>query len=350
MPSELAIPVSAYSSNSGPMTLFPIMAREKTTVDKSVAYFDPPGIPRLMAIIGRIEGSDERTAYSSMELPIRVPPVAKKQQEIRDITTALRSGLGLSFMDEDVKPGPSPNDPPDVVLAYLGRQWRIETAQVHMPGRRKGNQVSRWMEFATVLDKILDDAPRLKSRLRAHRGHVVYVGFGDQNRPAAAAGPRSDYDEFIQFLATQNPPKVALPAGVPKDAPPGHVVRSEDGRFTLTWARGSTGSLVERMLDFDLGLMYATDATETTLRNEVLRIVRDHDHPANDLLILSIGASTHRGWKFPSSALLADLAFNDSQLTDAMATNYLRSVALFDEDTNRLLWLKGEPPWAKATT
>jgi hypothetical protein len=94
------------------------------------------------------------------------------------------------------------------------------------------------------------------------------------------------------------------------------------------------------MLDFDLGLMYATDATETTLRNEVLRIVRDHDHPENDLLILSIGASTDRGWKFPSSALLADLAFNDSQLPDTMATNHLRNVALFEEGTNRLLWLK----------
>src|SRR6185436_19745470 len=108
--------------------------------------------------------------------------------------------------------------------------------------------VSRWMEFARVFERIATDAAKLKARLRAHRGHVLYVGFGEHGRPAIAAGPRSEYDRFLQFLTDQAPPRIALPAGVPKEAPPGHLVRSDDGHFTLTWARGSTGSLLDRML------------------------------------------------------------------------------------------------------
>lgn len=346
---DLKVAASARISRSGPMALFPLQATADTKIERSTVSFDPPGIPRLMGTVGHIIDSGERIAYFSMELPIRVSPVTLQQQEIRDVASALRSGLRLIFEDDSITSGRSPNDPPDVILNYLGERWQIETAQVHMPGSGKGNEVSRWMEFARLLDRILVDAPRLKSKLRAHRGHVLYVGFGNRERPAIAAGPRVDYAEFLQFLAEHAPPKVELPVGVPNDAPTGHLVRSDDGRFNMTWVRGSTGSLLERMLGFDLGLMYATDVTESRLRGELRRIVDDHDHPVNDLVILALGMPTGSGWQFPSSSLLADLALNDPRLPDDITTNHLHNIALFDAGSNQLRWLKGKPPWASCS-
>jgi hypothetical protein len=90
------------------------------------------------------------------------------------------------------------------------------------------------------------------------------------------------------------------------------------------------------MVGFDLGLLYATDVTESSMRKEIARIVSDHDHPDNDLVILSLGAPIGSGWKFPSSSLLADLAFNDPQLPDALHVNHSRNVLLYDVDSNRV--------------
>ena len=103
-------------------------------------------------------------------------------------------------------------------------------------------------------------------------------------------------------------------------------------------------------MGFDLGLLYATDVTESRMREEVFRIVNDHDHPANDLVVLSVGAPTGSGWRFPSSSLLSDLTFNDPKLPDALHTDHLRNILLYDVESNNVRWLKGGNPWRPQET
>jgi hypothetical protein len=334
------------AGNDG-MALFPIYLEKGITVRSFHTDFEPPGIPRLMAVSGELEKTAEPVVALSMELPRRVPPVERAIQELRDVEGALQAGLALAVPDGSLRRGPDPNEPPDLLFRNRGKEWRLETAQIHMPATKGRNEVSRWMEFSRTTDRMISAAGRLKGKLRAHSGHVVYVGFGRGQQVTASASPRRDVDDFVDFLANLHPPRIILPGGIPRQAPPNHVVRSDDGRFAVTWMPGSTGSLFERMLGFELGLMHTTQVTRAQLREEIGRVITDHDDSRNDLLVLVIGAPTVDGWTFPSASLLAKMAFEDPglHLTVSIVARQVENILLFDHLRATTRWLRGSPPW-----
>jgi hypothetical protein len=118
------------------MPFFPLRARKDAVTKRTVAQFDPPEIPRLVAMMVELVGSRETAAIFSMDLPSKYRPTTRQQQELRDVETALKAGLQLEFENRDLKALAS--DPPDMEFQHRGGSWGIETAQIHMPLEVRG--------------------------------------------------------------------------------------------------------------------------------------------------------------------------------------------------------------------
>lgn len=68
---------------------------------------------------------------------------------------------------------------------------------------------------------------------------------------------------------------------------------------------------------FEIGMAYSTTDTTTTIWQELLRVVRDHDQNRIDHLLITVGGPDQDGFMFPAESYLIDTALNMPEpLTD----------------------------------
>jgi hypothetical protein len=98
-------------------------------------------------------------------------------------------------------------------------------------------------------------------------------------------------------------------------------------------------------MGFELALGYHATVTRTDLRNELRRLIEDHDSGRTDTLVVTVNAPLKSGLEFPSNKLAADMLFDDEQPLDGWAPAGITSIALHDQSEHRVKWLLGAAPW-----
>ena len=131
---------------------------------------------------------------------------------------------------------------------------------------------------------------------------------------------------------------------MPTTAPPDTVVWNADSTIGLSRGDlpGTYTSTLTGVLGFELALVYGVTVRQSDARAELQRVVADHDHPAVDVLVVSVNATIRQGLYFPSTQVMADLVLDDPDPLADMTLPHLNRVALHDAaEPGRIRWLVG---------
>ena len=90
---------------------------------------------------------------------------------------------------------------------------------------------------------------------------------------------------------------------------------SSDRSVYFTWTqlpRWYSSRFCHR-IGFELALGYHATVSRTDLRNELRRIIEDHDSPDTETLVVTVNAPMRSGLEFPTSAVVACMLFEEDQ-------------------------------------
>lgn len=325
-----------------PWAGFPLVMEHDILGAKEVVRDDGTGAITLMAFTGH-DRAGEPLAKIVVDLPDRryynqrLSNDRKVNQELHDVWSFLEAAYGHPFTADELTPGPDRNAPPDVRVCSRSLALDVETTQLLLPGTGGGqNSVSKWSLFEQVNDWLVDQSNRLAGRLRTYRGHVVYLWFTDGSSEMQQLPPRRIAADVAAFLAAQSP----------STAPTDRILKSDDGRIQATWlpARPSRQpSAFERLYGFRLGISYDQVLTRKAFRAELQRLVKQHDKPGFDVLLITLGTPTRAGWRFPSAGLLSAALQAEPDPLNGLAPKHVERLAVYDGHESAVRWLVGSP-------
>ena len=329
----------------GPWAGFPLVMEHDILGAKEVISCDrDTQALRLFGFIGH-DKAGEPLAKLVVDLPerrfhhVRLSANAKIDQELHDVLAFLEvDHPGQQIKAHDLVPGDDPNTAPDVIVRSGDLKFSVETTQLLVPGTSSGrNVLSKWSLFEQVNGWLVDQSNRMASRLRAHRGHVVYLWFTDGLSAMQQLPPRNIGGAIAEFLA----------ANPPDSTPPDRTLKSQDGRIQATWlpVRPSRApSAFERLYKFRLGVSYDQILTRKGFRNEVQRLIQKHDCPGFDVLLLTIGTPTRAGWHFPSAGLLSAALQAEPDVLAGYKPEHVCRIAVYDAHQKTARWVLGGAP------
>lgn len=307
---------------------------------KEVVRDDGTGAFTLLAFTGH-DRMGEPLAKIVVDLPDRsyydrrLSSDRKADQELHDVWAFLECAYGRPFTADELTPGPDRYAPPDVQVRSRSLTLDVESTQLLLPGTRGGqNSVSKWSLFEQVNDWLVDQSNRLGGRLRAYRGYVVYLWFTDGTSELQQLPPRRIAADVAEFLA----------AHPPSATPADRIVKSDDGRIQATWlpARSSRQpSAFERLFGFRLGISYDQVLTREGFRSELQRLIRQHDKPGFDMLLITLGTPTRGGWRFPSAGLLSAAMQAEPDPLNGLVPEHVERIAVYDGHRKAVRWLIG---------
>ncbi|MEX5710173.1 hypothetical protein AB1484_18165, partial [Parafrankia sp. FMc6] len=262
----------------------------------------------------------------------RLAQNSKANQELHDVFSFLHLHYSDCVDVKDLSCGPDPNKAPDVIARIEGEDLAIETMQLILPGVTKHeNAQSRWSHFERIADWMLERSSRLASRLRAHRGCVVYIGFDEEVRRTLRIRPDLMPERVTDFLASYTPT-------------PDRVQTGEDGLVRASWMpirRPSSLTAFEQAFGFRLGVNYDQTLTRADLLSEFQRLVHSHDKKGADMLLVTIGTPTRDGWKFPSSEMISMGIRSEPDPLAGHAPTNVSGVAVLDAVHSTARWVSG---------
>jgi hypothetical protein len=300
------------------------------------------------------------------EAPYRDPTIAsglralrgpqfKFIQELRDVRR-LFAAVGIPDSRYTLEAGPDPNGAPDLVATLADRSLAVEATHLHLPappGESHQSGVAVASAFENLVNRLIEHSATLKSRLRAHRGYRVFVFFGGADGRALEMPPKVrgkiNLDQLVAFLKATNPPPIFSERE--REAPDEHISEAiqynDDQSIGLTWQRltgpPSPPSSVWRALGFDLGLGRAREIMQQEVTDEVRRLVKQHDKADIDLLVITTGAPTRDGWKYPSDGVCSYLLKSATDPLSGYTPQRIKNVVLHDLMFDRTVrWLFGD--------
>lgn len=308
-------------------------------------------------IVAGMAGNDlstgERMVYISADTPQQVrQPLDKQAAELLDVQRFLAHEYPNALVE--VRPGPQPNQPPDVMATVNHEELHVEAAQLLAPASSAASKQltspSRWREFTKTREELMRRCRPLSSRLRRHRGTVVHVWYASPETfltgtglPSLKTGP----DDTIALLSSvAPPPPPPWRIGLPASAGPGSVAWNADQTIGVTWADLPAGyaSTFFALLGFELALVHGQAIRLADARGELRRIVEQHDTAAADVLVVSTNTALRSGLYFPSSKFVADMLFDDVDPLGAWSPANIARVALHDPDEpGHVRWVHGDP-------
>lgn len=314
------------------------------------SLFPGTGIPRCMAASGVTNGDDrpaEPVLVTSFDLPEQTAAeVDKPAQEVRDVDAFLRDALPPSRITSACIV--NPNDPPDVLAFVDGAPFGIEATQLLPPEPEldKANWIiGRWKSFEQFRDKVLERDPR---SLTQHRGLLTVMHFGGHEPAAAKRLPpkRANVGSAIAALLTATP---VVRDGMHAANPPPHLEDSEvrqwssDRSIFFTWTQLPPWyqSPFYNRMGFELALGYHATVTRSDLRDELFRLIDDHDGQETETLVVTLNAPVRSGLTFPSSGLIAKMLFEDEQPLEGWTPAHIERVALHDQGEKQVKWILG---------
>lgn len=311
-------------------------------------------IPRCSAMWGMTRPSDgpgEPVLVVGFDFPEQTAAaVDKPAQETRDVDAFLRDTLPPGRITSACIV--NPNDPPDVLAFVDGSPFGIEATQLLPPEPEldKANWiVGRWRSFEQFRSKVLEQGP---SSLAQHRGLLTVMHFGGQDLTATKRLPpkRTNLGSAIAALRTAKP---VVRDGMNAANPPPHVDDSEvrqwssDKSIFFTWTQLPPWyqSPFYNRMGFELALGYHATVTRSDLRNELFRLIDDHDRQETETLVVTLNAPVRSGLTFPSNGLIAKVLFEDEQPLDGWTPSHIKRVALHNQAEKNVKWILGSSPW-----
>lgn len=202
----------------------------------------------------------------------------------------------------NVMPG---SNPPDFTAELAdGTEVGIDVTQLTVSSR-----ISAQARFERIQAAVLERAGGEFSRLR---GHFLYVWFTD---PSGDASPHDDpegIDDVVDALADYVPDTswAATPMPPPYvKVDPDVQLLSGGCRFYAVQLRDAVpASRFYEATGFELVLAYQSSDTLASPWRELWRLVKKHDKPKIQHLLLTVGGPKANGVAFPSEALIFDAA------------------------------------------
>jgi hypothetical protein len=309
------------------------------------------GLMTALGVKGTFANTGEPVIAVTCDVPTSLRAAASKsQQEMRDVALFL-DHVAPGQARPLLSPGPDPNAPPDVIAFIGDAQLRIETAQLHMPGQESTpNAIGRGQLFEGLRQRLLADSAKLAGKLPRHKGTVVYVWFqspeGDGLSFELPPKPGGDA-ALIELLARCEPPPPVWPGLLPQKAPEGDIASDAASGMGVTWGElpASYRSSFTRAFGFELALGYGLTLSLSRLREELVRVVWQHDTAGADMLLVSTNSTLRSGVFYPSSGSVAHLVFEDPDPLSEFQPQHLPAVATHDPDgPGRIRWIYGPPP------
>jgi hypothetical protein len=338
---------------------FPLVVDEEFEQERQVAAHGTLGALSLLGSMGIATANREPMVVIVAEIPNMVrPPMDKSAQELRDLLDFARREVP-SVEDDALAPGPDPNAPPDAVLELPQGAVRLEAAQIHVPATNTmGTNMSRWAIFERLRASLISRSAVLAGALRRHRGFVIYVWFTDPTGDGVqfALPPRQDPSKgLVDLLVSSRPsePVRGVTDRLPSTAPGDAVVWSEDRQVGISWADLPSGyqSPFMRAFGFEIGLAGSISFKQSNVRAELCRIIKQHDTPASDVLVVSANSALRSGLHFPSTQLVSDMLFEDPDPLQGWLPDHLGGVALHDpREGHEVRWLTGSLGYQRAAT
>lgn len=321
---------------------------------QSFAFALRPGtnIPQLIAARGETRDTDrpEPALIVAFDFPQhKADALSKPEQETRDVDAFLRDLLPAGRITSASIT--NPYDPPDV-LAYIdGNEVGIEAAQF-LPSDseldKSNSIVGRWMTFEAFRNKVLEHGP---SSVAQHRDLLVIMHFGGQSNatPAQRLPPkRANLGSAIAALRTAEP---IVQGGTSAGAESMHITDvarwSSDKSIFFAWTTLPPwySSPFYNQMGFELALGYHATVTRSNLRDELRRIVADHDTEKTETLVVTANGPLRSGLAFPTNGLIASMLFEDEQPLDGWTPSNITRIALHDQDEQAVKWILGSNPW-----
>lgn len=328
------------------VALMPFTVEQPLTLDQISMARDPSGTPTSLAAMGQLADTREPLAILQFETPTQAHlPISKTQQELDHARLALHLLYGTESIKETMPGG----DPPDVLaIARTGLTLRIEVTQLHAVTADTVNAPTRWLPFEKLRTALLADAVRMRRRLRAHHGKMLCVWFRapttELRFDPPARNPRS-VESLTTFLETTVPSQ-PLRSDLPLVASPDSTAQSSDGNFGVTWLDVTERYTSPFMtaLGFELALVHSGTMYQSTVGDEIRRLILKHDKPNIDLLVITTNSPLRSGLQFPSGELVSALAMDRSDHLGTFTTENVRNVLLLDAASGRRAWLLGSAP------
>jgi hypothetical protein len=213
---------------------------------------------------------------------------------------------------EEVKRG---NDPPDFIVKGTQGDLTIDCTALALEGRRRAEALfnrlverlvnrgsSGWKNLASCnVSVTFNEASQLPPR--KHDSSV------DVEIEAGLASIVVNHARLAQFSAEVR--RDGFPSEWPSDV---KIPQFRHERFSLVVnpvANWQPRDQLSASLGFHLNLQYAVAVTLHNFSSELNRVVTQHDNPATQQLLLSIGGPGLNGYFYPAESMLGELLRNN---------------------------------------
>lgn len=292
---------------NGMLRLIPMYLPEGLTATGITVHTFTPNNFDFHGLVGQsFDGTDVRVV--SLDLPSFWPSTRdQREAELRHgrrLLVDLRA-RGDDHSLADVRPGPDPNDPPDLLVTRRDRGViRMEHTSFTLPGRREA-----WQGLRALRSRLRLEGP---DRLRALRGHLVYLWFSDDESLGLDRPPKpSDVtalDALVEVLAAHRPdPRKMTFTDLPQDL----------SDHDLGWANAAAARFYALPSDLppspfaltmgvEFGLAFTTLHTRSDVVAAVAETVNRKDRPENEWLLVTAGGPGKAGEAFYSDEAVAE--------------------------------------------
>lgn len=337
----LALRALALQPQGAYFQALPIHIDDELTVEQLIAGLSPWGSVTLQGLKGTPTGrSGTPHIYFNYEWPtpylLALEPVSKEAREhlhlSRYCTDVLIATGSLPY--SQFARG---NDPPDFLCRADDIPIGLDCTQFTIPSRRTANGL-----FEAIRDQVLREPRGLFTTLR---GCTVYMWFGsptDQNALPYKAQDQAAIRELVAALAAVavDLKRLRLPtAELPGQAPDLDLKHTAHGCtfYVVPMVDIPSGSLFFASTGFEIGFAYTTKHDRDEGWAEVKRLVKQHDKPGVDHLLITVGGPNERGLAFLSEEAFMD--FMLQQRVTIEAPQHLSRVTVHMWSTARIVEL-----------
>lgn len=219
-------------------------------------------------------------------------------------------------------------NPPDFVCSLSnGHSVKVDCTQFAIEERRKALQ-----RFEKLRSRILEQ----KDRFSNLRGFMIYVWYGwHENRQSVSLPHHKNeeiaVDTLLEALAQHVSDKNSfmVPNGnLPEQMSNFGLIRTKQGAafYAVPFTTAVPATDFFNQKGFELGLAYTSRHQKEMVLDELLRVIKKHDKPQIDHLVISSGAPNERGLIYPSEDLLIE--FSVEHGVPNLAPQHLKKIFL----------------------
>jgi len=327
----------------GYFSAVPMQLSEGLTADTVYLRGGPWQPPPLYGLIGTRAGSEDRVLLIANETPIEllVTPAALAVPDLEQLHFDKFCSDWLVVHGrrpyDRATAGPNRSAPPDFVATRGGDEYvGVDCVQFAIEGRRLANA-----QFTAIKRTIASSEPERFAHLG---GLLVYVWVQTETELSLPLRPRQQSALLEALSAYRYHPGTGETVGVgmPETAPPLRIDVTEEGwRFYATpMLMAAPASPFFYRMGFEMAFVFGSEHTPQSGWEDLLRRVVDHDQPAINELIVTIGGPDRDGYIHPAEEAIFDLMLQDFRWS--YEPNHLGAIYVHGWETGRIIQLHPE--------